>query len=234
MQLGAGTSLPSIIAAKIGACVIVSDKFDDRSRKLCLKNITCNNVPVIDLDSRVDEASISNQTLLPEPRTVAIRSILWGDFQTLLQLPSIDVILASDCFYDEKYFEDVIATVSFLMRTKCRSNAHGDTCSLKEFQSPSSKIPSSKRPSSKRPFNPESLKRSLDPCNGMSFYTTYQRRKVEFNIDCLLEKWDLRCHERIPLNGFEASSHQLLGSTTLPGNCTIDLFHYKKKEQLVP
>ena len=225
MQLGAGTSLPSIIAAKIGARVIASDKFNDRSRKLCLKNITCNNVPVIDLDSRVDEASISNQALLPEPRTVAIRSILWGDFQTLFQLPSIDVILASDCFYDEKYFEDVIATVSFLMRTKCRSNAHGDTCrSLKEFQSPSSK----------RPFNPESLKRSLDPCNGMSFYTTYQRRKVDFNIDCLLEKWDLRCHERIPLNGFEASSHQLLGSTTLPGNCTIDLFHYKMKEELVP
>ncbi|XP_062508309.1 histone-arginine methyltransferase METTL23-like isoform X2 [Corticium candelabrum] len=94
-ELGAGTALPGIVAAKCRARVILSDQ-DDPPETLgnCQKSCEMNGV--------------SNQ--------VQVVGITWGIISPyLLNLPPVDFILASDCFYDSKDFEDIFATVVFLM-----------------------------------------------------------------------------------------------------------------------
>lgn len=79
LQLGAGVSLPGVVAAKCGARVILSDSAE---LPLCLRNCrrSCDvnhlpNVPVIRLT--------------------------WGQVSPeLLSLPPVDVILGSDVFYE--------------------------------------------------------------------------------------------------------------------------------------
>lgn len=45
-----------------------------------------------------------------------VLGITWGLFlSNLFKLGSIDLIIASDCFYDPNVFEDIIVTVSFLL-----------------------------------------------------------------------------------------------------------------------
>ena len=80
-QIGAGTSLPGIVAAKCGANVILSDSSDypqclDNCQKSCDVN-QLSDVPVI--------------------------GIKWGQFTpSLINLQPVDIILASDCFFDTK------------------------------------------------------------------------------------------------------------------------------------
>ncbi|XP_060081409.1 histone-arginine methyltransferase METTL23-like [Ylistrum balloti] len=94
LEIGSGTALPGIIAAKCGANVILSDSANqprclDNCRASCMAN-GLSDVPVIGLT--------------------------WGLFeQSLLDLPKVDFILGSDCFYDTKDFEDVLVTVAFLL-----------------------------------------------------------------------------------------------------------------------
>ena len=59
------------------------------------------------------------------------------------------------------------------------------------------------------------------PGGECSFITTYQERNSDWNIKCLMDRWNLRC-EYVPLEDFEASSPHLLGSK-LPGNHTIHM-----------
>ncbi|XP_042576809.1 methyltransferase-like protein 23 isoform X1 [Cyprinus carpio] len=95
LELGAGVSLPGVVAAKCGARVILSDSAE---LPLCLRNCrrSCDvnqlpNVPVIGLT--------------------------WGQVSPeLLSLPPVDVILGSDVFYEPEDFEDVLVTVSFIVR----------------------------------------------------------------------------------------------------------------------
>ncbi|XP_070579390.1 histone-arginine methyltransferase METTL23-like isoform X3 [Ptychodera flava] len=93
-ELGAGTSLPGVVAAKCGAKVILSDA---RQFPRCLENCkrSCQANDLQDVD---------------------VVGITWGDFsRELFELPTLDFIVASDCFYDTKDFEDVLATVYFLL-----------------------------------------------------------------------------------------------------------------------
>lgn len=49
--------------------------------------------------------------------SIPVLGLTWGMFQPeLLKMGRVDIILASDCFYDTKDFEDVIVTVSFLLK----------------------------------------------------------------------------------------------------------------------
>ena len=81
LQIGAGTALPGIVADKLGASVILSD---GDGLKDCINNCkrscemnNCHNIKVI--------------------------GITWGEVgPDLLNLPKIDIILGSDCFYDTK------------------------------------------------------------------------------------------------------------------------------------
>lgn len=94
LEIGSGTALPGILAAKCGAHVILSDSDDqpqclDNCRASCKAN-GLTDIPVIGLT--------------------------WGVFeQSLLDLPKVDFILGSDCFYDTKDFEDILVTVAFLL-----------------------------------------------------------------------------------------------------------------------
>lgn len=95
LELGSGTSLPGILAAKCGGNVTLSDSEDlpyclENCRKSCQANGLLD-IPVI--------------------------GITWGRFnEALLDLPPVDIILGSDCFYDSKDFEDIIVTVSYLIK----------------------------------------------------------------------------------------------------------------------
>ncbi|XP_041362862.1 methyltransferase-like protein 23 [Gigantopelta aegis] len=94
LELGAGTSLPGTVAAKCGAKVTLSDasRYPD-----CLQNCrkSCQMNGLADVN---------------------IVGLTWGEFTpTLLELPPLDIILGSDCFFDTKDFEDIIVTVSFLL-----------------------------------------------------------------------------------------------------------------------
>lgn len=97
LEIGAGTALPGITAAKCGANVILSDSSDypkclENCKNSCEAN-DLNNVPVV--------------------------GITWGQFTPeLLNLQPVDIILGSDCFFDTQDFEDIIVTVSFIMEKK--------------------------------------------------------------------------------------------------------------------
>lgn len=78
-QLGAGVSLPGVVAAKCGAQVILSDSAEI---PLCLENCrrTC---------STNDLAA------------VRVVGLTWGEISPdLVLLPPVDVILGSDVFYE--------------------------------------------------------------------------------------------------------------------------------------
>ncbi|XP_010872374.1 methyltransferase-like protein 23 isoform X2 [Esox lucius] len=95
LELGAGVSLPGVVAAKCGAQVILSDNAE---LPLCLDNCrrTCevNDLP-----------------------NVVVVGITWGEVSPeLLLLPSLDIILGSDVFYEPEDFESVLVTISYLLR----------------------------------------------------------------------------------------------------------------------
>ncbi|CAI8054051.1 Methyltransferase-like protein 23 [Geodia barretti] len=96
-MLGAGTAVPGITAAKVGArLTTLTDRATSQRLTAALRQ-TChlNRIP----DSRVQ--------ILP---------LSWGVFSPqLLDLPPQDILLASDCFYDSADFEDILATVSYFM-----------------------------------------------------------------------------------------------------------------------
>lgn len=79
LQLGAGVSLPGVVAAKCGAHVILSDSAE---LPLCLRN--CRR-----------SCDINN---LPD---VPVIGLTWGRVSPeLLSLPPVDIILGSDVFYE--------------------------------------------------------------------------------------------------------------------------------------
>ncbi|XP_045203029.2 histone-arginine methyltransferase METTL23-like [Mercenaria mercenaria] len=94
LELGAGTALPGIVAAKCGAIVHLSDSAVlPKCRENCVKSCIANGL-----------------------HELKVHGITWGRFgKEIFQLPKLNIIIASDCFYDTKDFEDIIATVSFLL-----------------------------------------------------------------------------------------------------------------------
>lgn len=97
LELGSGTSLPGIVAAKCGANVHLSDS---AALPKCLET-SINSCKANDLSD------------------IQVHGITWGKLDNSLLglgLNNLDMIIASDCFYNTKDFEDVIVTVSFLMK----------------------------------------------------------------------------------------------------------------------
>lgn len=95
LELSAGTALPGIVAAKCGAHVTLSDHISSpHCIDRCRQSAEINTLP-----------------------DVAVIGITWGRVsQVLCDLQPLDVILASDCFYDTKDFEDVLMTMAFLLQ----------------------------------------------------------------------------------------------------------------------
>ncbi|TSK87497.1 Methyltransferase-like protein 23 [Bagarius yarrelli] len=95
VELGAGVSLPGIVAAKCGAQVTLSDNADFPQ---CLEN--CRRC--------CDVNNLSG---------VSVVGLTWGEISSELRsLPHADIILGSDVFYEPEDFEDVLVTLSFLLR----------------------------------------------------------------------------------------------------------------------
>ena len=90
LEISAGTALPGIVAAKLGARVTLSD-YAEKCRENCMKSVIANGVDI---------------TYIP---------LTWGKVTPeLATLPHVDVIIASDCFYDPKDFSDIMFTLSYL------------------------------------------------------------------------------------------------------------------------
>ncbi|XP_056607934.1 methyltransferase-like protein 23 [Triplophysa dalaica] len=95
LELGAGVSLPGIVAAKSGAHVILSDSAE---LPMCLKN--CRR-----------SCDVNNLSSTP------VIGLTWGQVSPeLVSLPPVDIILGSDVFYEPEDFEDVLVTICFLVR----------------------------------------------------------------------------------------------------------------------
>ncbi|NXY82460.1 MET23 protein, partial [Alcedo cyanopectus] len=93
-QVGAGVSLPGVLAAKCGARVVLSD-----SEELpgCLRN--CRR-----------------SCLLNHLPHLPVLGLTWGRVSPeLLSLAPIDIILGSDVFFDPKDFEDILTMIYFLL-----------------------------------------------------------------------------------------------------------------------
>ncbi len=96
-QLGAGTALPGIVAAKVGANVTLSDACHlDKCLTNCRQSCLVNAV-----------------------EDIKIIGVTWGQVNIdLAELGEVDIILSSDCFYDSKDFEDILVTVKYLLNKK--------------------------------------------------------------------------------------------------------------------
>ncbi|CAB1418727.1 unnamed protein product [Pleuronectes platessa] len=100
LELGAGVSLPGVLAARCGAKVLLSDS---ARTPLCLEN--CRR-------------SCDANRL----RDVVVLGLTWGEVSPdLVLLPKLDIILGSDVFYEPRDFEDVLVTVAFLLRKNPRA-----------------------------------------------------------------------------------------------------------------
>ncbi|XP_028572869.2 histone-arginine methyltransferase METTL23 isoform X1 [Podarcis muralis] len=94
LEIGAGVSLPGIVAAKCGAEIILSDNAESpQCLDNCRRSCQMNNLS-----------------------GVYVIGLTWGHVSpSLLALPPVDIILASDVFFEPEDFEDVISTVHYLM-----------------------------------------------------------------------------------------------------------------------
>lgn len=91
LELGAGTGICGIIAAKLGAKVLISDLDQKQVLNLIQTNLKLNNV----------EADV-----IP---------LQWGRLDYLQSIPKLDYIIGSDLFYEESDYEDLFFTLSVLL-----------------------------------------------------------------------------------------------------------------------
>ena len=98
LELGAGTALPGILAAKCGAKVLLSDNcILPKSLAHIRKSCTLNNLRV--------------------GQDIEVLGLSWGLLlNSVFSLGPLDLIIAADCFYDPCVFEDIIVSVSFLLQ----------------------------------------------------------------------------------------------------------------------
>ncbi|KAI9591718.1 putative methyltransferase-domain-containing protein [Syncephalis fuscata] len=109
IELGAGTGLPGLLAAKLGSHVYLTDL--PEAMPYLQEHIEENGLTVA-ASSNTEQKS--HGWALPHP-------LKWGAFKThgLLELitsiSSLNWIIGADLFYDSKDFESVLVTVSYLL-----------------------------------------------------------------------------------------------------------------------
>ncbi|EZA46959.1 hypothetical protein DMN91_001260 [Ooceraea biroi] len=101
LEIGAGTSLPGIVASKCGAVVTLSDSAS-QPRTLQHMRRCCELNGVSD--------------------KICIVGLTWGFFlSNLFSLGPLDLIIGSDCFYEPTVFEDIVVIVAFLLEKNPRA-----------------------------------------------------------------------------------------------------------------
>mmetsp|Transcript_29100 Transcript_29100/g.37521 ORF Transcript_29100/g.37521 Transcript_29100/m.37521 type:complete len:305 (-) Transcript_29100:154-1068(-) len=90
LELGAGCALPSLLLAKLGAEVTITDIDTEK----CLPNIELNLSPQ------------------EQQERVRVRYLCWGDYSNEAELsPPFDIILAGDCMYQDACVEPFLQTM---------------------------------------------------------------------------------------------------------------------------
>lgn len=117
LEIGAGTALPSIVAAKTcnpASLVITDDSFQPNCIENCKKSCQKNNIKF---------EMITKDTKMEHNSNVYIGGLTWGEisslfmkFGTLDYPPYPDIILGSDCFFDETLFDSILFTVTQLLK----------------------------------------------------------------------------------------------------------------------
>ncbi|XP_043708723.1 methyltransferase-like protein 23 isoform X1 [Telopea speciosissima] len=93
IELGAGTSLPGLVAAKVGSDVTLTDNSNrlevlDNMRRMCeLNKVSCK-----------------------------VLGLTWGEWDTPIFSLHPDIVLGADVLYDSSDFDDLFATVTFLLQ----------------------------------------------------------------------------------------------------------------------
>lgn len=93
IELGAGTSLPGLVAAKLGAEVVLTDSSNrlevlDNMRRMCdLNKVSCK-----------------------------VMGLTWGEWDEPFFSLAPKVVLGADVFYDTNDFDDLFATVTFMLQ----------------------------------------------------------------------------------------------------------------------
>ncbi|KAJ4965547.1 hypothetical protein NE237_017396 [Protea cynaroides] len=93
VELGAGTSLPGLVAAKVGSDVTLTDNSNrlevlDNMRRMCdLNKVSCK-----------------------------VLGLTWGEWDTPIFSLHPDIVLGGDVLYDSSDFDDLFATVKFLLQ----------------------------------------------------------------------------------------------------------------------
>jgi len=97
LELGAGTALPGLLAAKLGASKVILT--DSLHLPHCIKNCE-EGVQLNDLKD-----------------IVSVQPLTWGQFtlKTLQLRDKVDFIIGSDLFFDPQVFEPLVVTVSWLL-----------------------------------------------------------------------------------------------------------------------
>lgn len=97
LELGSGTALPGILAAKCGADVTLTEsatlpKSLSHTRRSCqVNNLTIN-------------------------KHIRVIGLSWGLFLSNLDLLGpVDYVIGSDCFFEPSTFEDILVTVAYLL-----------------------------------------------------------------------------------------------------------------------
>ncbi|KAG9146044.1 hypothetical protein Leryth_016599 [Lithospermum erythrorhizon] len=94
LELGAGTSLPGLVAAKVGATVTLTDD--------------CNRTEVL--------ANMRRQCDLNN-LNCKVQGLTWGVWDAPIFDLHPNIILGADVLYDTTAFDDLFATVTFLLQS---------------------------------------------------------------------------------------------------------------------
>lgn len=105
LEIGCGTALPGILAAKFGAKVVLSDSCSlPNALKHVRRCCTANNLEV--------------------GKDIDVVGLTWGILlKSVHDLAPLDYIIGSDCFYDPSVFEDILVTISFLLKRPSQNSA---------------------------------------------------------------------------------------------------------------
>ena len=115
VEIGAGTSLPGVTALKLGAPIVV---LTDLSSALsnCFRTARRNGFPAEEFTPRrpYGDDPTGCEVLTAGCYVAPLR---WGHLDTMhLSLKGCRLILASDCLYESRVFEDVIVSIAFLLQ----------------------------------------------------------------------------------------------------------------------
>lgn len=98
LEIGSGTALPGIVAAKCGAKVTLSDSVTlPKSLAHIKRSCQLNNLII--------------------NKNINLIGLTWGSFLHNFEAHGpVDLILGSDCFYEPSVFEDILVTVSYILK----------------------------------------------------------------------------------------------------------------------